>query len=98
MRKYPKGHPTFEQLAVLEPRLAALLARAKEIRRGRRRMRYEAVLEEWYGPRGSAWDRGLRGEVVYLVGSMRKDGDPILRTVAAYDVAYDTIFDALSGR
>jgi hypothetical protein len=87
--------PTFEQLAALEPRLADLLARAKEFRRSRKRIGYEAVLREWYG-RG--YGRGLRGEVVHLVGSLREDGDPILHTPAAYDVAYDTIFNALNGR
>jgi hypothetical protein len=90
--------PTFAQLVALEPRLADLLARAKEFRRGRKRISYEAVLEEWYGRRDVQWDRGLRGAVVHLVGFMRKDGDPILHTAAAYDVAYDTIFDALDGR
>jgi hypothetical protein len=74
--------------------LAGLLERAKEFRRGRKRIAYERVLEEWYG-RGAG--RGLRGAVVRLVGLMRKDGDPILRTAAAYDVAYDRIFDTLDG-
>ena len=56
---------------------------------------YAGVSREWYG-RGDG--RGLRGEVVQLVGSLRKDGDPILHTPAAYGVAYDTVFNALNGR
>jgi hypothetical protein len=98
MRKYPKHYPTFAELAAAEPELARLLDRAKAFRRSRRRVSDDDIMDEWYGPR--QWERnpGLRGQVVRLVGSMRKDGDPILRTVGAYDVAYDTIFDALNGR
>ena len=87
--------PTFEQLVALEPRLADLFTRVKEFRRSRKRIGYQTVLKEWYG-RGDG--RGLRGEVVHLVGSLRKGGDPILQTPAAYGVAYDTVFHALNGR
>ena len=61
--------PIFEQLVALELRLAALFTGANAFRRSRKRIGYQTVLREWYG-RGDG--RGLRGEVVHLVGSLRK--------------------------
>src|SRR5262245_38074830 len=86
---------TFAQLARLEPGLRALLREARSYHRGApRNFCANAV---WYGyPRGPGpCGGGLKDRMQRLVGFHRRDGDEVLRTSAAYDVAYDTIFRAL---
>ncbi len=84
--------PTFDELAALEPRLAALLAEAQELRRRKgRRLDVNAVFFD-YARTGNGYKRRLSE----LVGTL--SGRPgVLSTSEAYDVVYHTIYDALAG-
>jgi hypothetical protein len=85
----PPG-PTFAALAELEPRLLELLAEARA-HHGSRDPDFCANAF-WYGYPGHR--PGLKGRLCRLVGcTAEKGGD--LRTPAAYDVAYHTIYWAL---
>jgi hypothetical protein len=79
---------TFDGLVALEPRLANLLAEARRHRRSRARS--VCANEIWYRP------GGLRQRLIGLVGwhSLAPRGS-VLRTPAAYDLAYETLYDAL---
>ncbi len=80
---------TWEVLITLEPRLLELHDRANALRRRKRRFN---ALDVWYG-RGRY---GMKDELTALVGYRRKD-IPELGTNAAYDLAYDKIYCALTG-
>src|SRR5262249_40882385 len=83
---------TFAELARLEPALNDLLAEAKAHRRkaGRRFCANAA----WYGYDDP--ELGLKHRMSLLVGWHADRGaDPRLRTPAAYEVAYETIYGAL---
>jgi hypothetical protein len=73
---------TFDQLAVLEPRLNELLERADN-------HTGNCANAAWYGP------DGLRKAMSKLVGHLRSFGPSELQTSAAYDVAYRTLYKAL---
>ena len=82
--------PTWDELAAVEPGLAALLAEARRERPGRRYCANARFLG--YGPhRGEGFKRRLAG----LVGWHAAGADPHLRTSAAYDAAYRTLHGAL---
>ena len=83
--------PTWEELVMLEPRLQLLLEEAQSWRH-RRGPGYRWLLI-WEGHPGY---RGLKPRLSRLVGWFRHDdGDAILCTSAAYDVAYDRVCRAL---
>lgn len=81
----------FEELAKIEPRLAALLAEAKALRK----TRGLDITRAWYA---NADESGLRDRFQNLVGWSRRDGDPRLGTSESYDIVYDSLFEILSGR
>ncbi len=70
-----------------EPRLVSLLAETGAVEGGPG-FCANAV---WYGDE----DHGLRGRVSALVGWDVEDDDSVLGTRGAYDLAYDTVYDAL---
>jgi hypothetical protein len=73
----------FEQLAALEPRLNELLAKA-QAHHG------TCANAAWYG------QGGLRKAMQRVVGHLRNtEGPEELKTSAAYDVAYRTLYSAL---
>jgi hypothetical protein len=78
---------TFAQLAKLEPALADLLKEAKAAKGGKG----FCANAFWYG----YGCRGIKPRLLYLVGHLRTDRNPILSTSEAYDVAYQTIYKAL---
>jgi hypothetical protein len=84
--------PTFDELALLEPGLATLLAEARAVSsRGNPKFRANAV---WYGF-GKYRHSGLKPRLVQLVGWNARKVDPVLRSEDAYDVIYETISAAL---
>jgi len=68
-----------------EPRLGALLGEAEAIEGGPG----FCANEVWYGA------GNLRERLSALVGWDVDQGDPVLGTRGAYDLAYDTVYDAL---
>lgn len=80
---------TFNDLLRLEPGLAALLAEAF-LYHATASVRF-CVNAVWYGYPGHY--PGLKQRMCELVGWTSKD--PRLRSSAAYDVAYETIYRAL---
>ncbi len=84
--------PTWDELIAIEPGLAALLA---EVRRERPGRRYCANAR-WFGHAPHRGE-GFKPRMERLVGWRAEGGDPRLRTAAAYDAAYRTLYDALPG-
>lgn len=84
----PEVVPTFEELAQLEPRLQELLTEAQATRRKRGYLAGKV----WYGYGGYP---GLKPRLLELVGWEREEEHTLLSTRTAYDVAYDTIYEAL---
>lgn len=74
---------TWEELVVLEPRLEALLAEVKSVRGN-----YHRRIRMWYV------EPNYKGLVTALVGQGAKN-NPALKTHEAYDIAYQTLVDAL---
>lgn len=79
---------TWDKLIELEPRLKALLEKAQGY--------HKATANDKYFCANHVWYRKLKPELVELVGNYReKEGDPFLYTSEAYDLAYQTVYDAL---
>jgi hypothetical protein len=86
----PERPPTWEELVDLEPRLLALVRSALETDGSRPDFCANA---RWYGYGGQ---RGLKPRLLMLVGhDAAPFAPPLLRTRAAYDVAYHTVYEAL---
>jgi hypothetical protein len=77
---------TFDELCEREPALRRLYDAARAERRKRRGKHYCA---------NAVWYVRLKPRLLWLVGWQRPDRDPVLGSADAYDVAYDTIYDAL---
>jgi hypothetical protein len=73
---------TYEQLAKLDPSLNVLLRRA-------RNQSGNCANAAWYGP------DGIRAEMTRVIGHGRTHGPSELKTSAAYDIAYRTLYAAL---
>lgn len=80
---------TWDALVEREPRLADLLDEAKSIPATRPECE---DLAPWYGYGG--WP-GLKPRLIRLVGWFAETRDPVLASPAAYQVAYDTVLNAL---
>ncbi len=82
--------PTWDDLVRLEPRLAGLRAEIERItaRDGQR----FCANEHWYGYNG---EPGIKRKLVRLVGFRAQSPDPVIRSMAAYDVAYQTLYALL---
>ena len=79
-----KDHkPTFADLVKIEPRLGELYDEAKN---------YE--VSEGY-KHDHVWYWNFKNRMLYLVGMMAENDDPVIRTSQSYDTAYKTIFEAL---
>ena len=78
---------TFSELATLEPKLVTLLQEAKTQRTAlptyRKRVRY--------------WYKFLKPQMFGLVGMGSKHPDQRLHTSAAYDLAYNELYGAVTG-
>ena len=86
----PATRPAWAELCALEPRLLDLARKALTTDGGKPNFCANAV---WYGYNGR---RGLKPYLSLLVGWGAAPYAPaILRTSAAYDVAYQTIYEAL---
>ncbi len=77
---------TFNQICRVEPKLWDLFNLAVEIRCNRGKRFYPDTI--WY-------DR-LKPKLVDLVGFMA-EGEGLIKSCEAYEVAYDTIYGALNG-
>jgi hypothetical protein len=85
-----RTRPTWASLVAAEPRLGHLLREIRAVRATGDRFCANRV---WYGyanPR-----RGFKARMCALVGWDREHGPSELRTHRAYDVAYQTLYDAL---
>jgi hypothetical protein len=82
--------PTWTDLVAEEPRLAALLEEARGYRKTAKPTFCANAVWYGYGSRGEP----LKDSVSRLVGWERKE-HPLLGTEGAYDVAYETIYEAL---
>lgn len=74
---------TWTELATMEPRLADLLEHAKNSR-------------DWICDSEKRWAL-FKQPIAKLVGFHRRDGDPRLRTMGAYDVVYAKLWNTVSG-
>ena len=82
--------PTWAELTRREPRPGDLLMEARRVRdAGGDRFCANAV---WYGDEGHP---GIKPRLRRLVGWHAAPPDPVLRSAAAYDVVYQTIYDPL---
>ncbi len=97
----PHYRTEFDRLCQLEPRLSALLDRARTL--------YEQANlttgphldkfadREWYGA-ATGGRGGLKQPMCKLVGwGAPEDADPTLKTSEAYDVAYAILYNQLCG-
>ncbi len=82
---------TWPELVAREPRLEQLLHEARAVRDPGEPDGFCANAV-WYGWGGN---RGLKPRLRELVGWERPSYDPVLSEGVAYDVAYQTIYDAL---
>jgi hypothetical protein len=76
---------TWQQLVRREPRLGELLRQARAVRAKGKHFCANAV---WYAQ--------FKPRLCRLVGWARRD-EPILGTMEAYDVAHETVYEALPG-
>ncbi|MDP9472344.1 MAG: hypothetical protein M3Q71_17025 [Chloroflexota bacterium] len=81
---------TWDDLVAREPRLADLRVAAERIRPTANAS--FCANAAWYGYGGHL---GLKPRLVRLVGWGSNHPDPALRTSAAYDVVYQTLYDLL---
>jgi hypothetical protein len=81
----PEVDPTWEELVALDARLVDLLNWARSYRQSRRK--------RFCANRIYVWE--LKPRLEDLAGCTRRWGPNLLRTEAAYDVARDTVYDAL---
>jgi hypothetical protein len=86
----PASRPTWTDLTLAEPRLAALLAEIKRVRATGPRF---CANSRWYGYADPA--HGFKARMCCLVGWERREGPALLRTRQAYDVAYETLYAGL---
>jgi len=84
----------FMALAELEPQLLDLLADIKQACRDHRRQKYLCANEMWYGYRAYE-GMGFKGRMCKLVGCERDGPGAALKTMHAYDVAYDYLYSQL---
>lgn len=84
------GGVTWDALVAAEPRLEQLLARARATRDDGSAPSFCAN-DVWYGHAGHP---GLKPVLARLVGWNAVGGD-LIRSEKAYDVAYETVYDAL---
>ncbi len=82
--------PTWDDLIRLGPRLAALRAEVERVTawNGQR----FCANEHWYGYNGQP---GIKRDLIRLVGFRAESTDPVIRSMAAYDVAYQTLYALL---
>src|SRR5262245_44621745 len=82
---------TWEQLVRLEPQLLDLLRRARATPA---RGKHFCANARWYGY-GQWRFAGLKPHLLRLVGWQRPDKHPVLSSPEAYDLAYETVYEAL---
>ena len=89
----PSRRPSWEQLVELEPALGKL---RREIRALRRTPLGDdfCANARWFGF-GKWRGQGYKPRLTEFVGWCAKSADPALRTMAAYQVAYETCYAAL---
>jgi hypothetical protein len=89
---------TWGQLIKIEPELEALRQYAASVKDPGDTPSFCANAI-WYGHNRTDRYRGagIRGRVIVLVGWYASGADPRLQTQAAYDLAYDTIYNELPG-
>jgi hypothetical protein len=80
---------TFDDLAAVEPALAALRVECQRLRRTVPRAQRRVGL--WYG------SGGVKGRMAEWVGWSAESSAPALRTSMAYDVAYAELYAVLIG-
>ncbi len=97
----PHYRAEFDRLCQLEPRLSALLDRARTLYEQaptgpRPWLRLDKfVKHQWYGHGDQG---GLKQSMCKLVGwGAPEDADPTLKTSEAYDVAYAILYNQLCG-
>jgi hypothetical protein len=84
----PATSPEFTELCRLEPKLEKLAADARSERERARGKRRYCANAAWYCG-------GLRARLIALAGWHSRHPEPLMRTSAAYDVAYDAIYNML---
>jgi hypothetical protein len=75
---------TWNELARLEPRLSGLLDKAKAVKAKGRNF---CANDVWY--------RRFKPRLLWLVGWDRPDNHPVLSSMQAFDLAYETIYEVL---
>lgn len=77
---------TYQQLAKLEPQLAALRQSAEAL------AKEESLRDVACGNRPWYQTRGLKDRLSTMVGMDARHPDPVVRSSDAYDVVYDTLY------
>jgi hypothetical protein len=83
---------TWNELIKLEPRLLALAKEAAAYKKNAQGKEYVCANDRWYG-NGQWRDKGIKERLVLLVGWLAER--PELKTMEAYDVAYEYIYNLL---
>ena len=91
MTQHEANTLTWQQLVTAEPRLGSLLLEIKAVRDDKTRPSFCANAH-WYGYHGSP---GFKPRLYRLVGFGALSAPGHLRTMDAYDLAYETLFEAL---
>ena len=82
---------TWQDLCEIEPRLQDLLSEVKRIKDDKNEP-YFCANEFWYGYHGRP---SIKAKMSALVGWTAPGQDPRLKTTQAYDVALQTLYNAL---
>ena len=82
--------PTWQQLAQLEPRLEYLLKEAKAVKAPSGKS--FCANQVWYGSNERS---SFKVRLIKLVGWNAEKKDPVLNSAEAYDLAYNTVYNAL---
>ena len=77
---------TWNDLAEREPRLVVLLMEIKHVKDDKTKRSFCA---------NRVWYRDFKPRVIKLVGWYAELDDPMLRTVEAYDIGYQYLYDKL---
>ena len=93
MKKAKKGL-VWAELVEIEPALLGLANAAAAYEKASRGEDSICANNRWYG-HGPWRGRGLRGQLVSLVGFLSRRPDPRLKTTEAYDLAYRHIYRLL---
>lgn len=92
MSEHGHENRVWNELVKIEPRLLNLVDEAMAYKKASTGKKYVCANDRWYGY-GEWKGRGIKERLIYLVGWL--SSRPELKTMEAYDVAYQHIYSLL---